>query len=190
MAHATSRRGRKGGGAEAVTTADLVVLSLLEEQPMHGYDLLAAYQRQEVEDWTSVSKAQIYYALKKLDAEGMIRGKTASTGNRERVVYAVTTAGRSALRKGLARKTWATTRVAQPFTTWVGLSGHARAEDVASLVAQRRSFLQTEIAREEQSLSFIETLETDRAKSGAMIVRLVIAQLRTELSWLDQEFGP
>jgi DNA-binding PadR family transcriptional regulator len=30
-----------------VTTADLVVLSLLLERPMHGYDLLDEYRRQE-----------------------------------------------------------------------------------------------------------------------------------------------
>ncbi len=58
-----ARAGRRPGDTGRLTTADLVVLSLLREQPMHGYDLLAAYQRQEVEDWASVSKAQVYRGI-------------------------------------------------------------------------------------------------------------------------------
>ena len=66
MAQAPRSRGRRTGDTGTLTTADLVVLSLLAEQPMHGYDLLAEYERQEVVDWASVSKAQLYYARAKL----------------------------------------------------------------------------------------------------------------------------
>ena len=63
-----ARKGSRGRKPGPLTTADLVVLSLLAERAMHGYELLGEYDRQEVVDWASVSKAQVYYALQKLAA--------------------------------------------------------------------------------------------------------------------------
>lgn len=40
--------------------ADLVVLSLLAERAMHGYELLKEYERQEVADWAPVSRPHVY----------------------------------------------------------------------------------------------------------------------------------
>lgn len=171
--------------AQTLTTADLVVLSLLSERAMHGYDLLAEYQRQEVVDWASVSKAQVYYALRKLDENGLIAGEVQENGARDRVVYVPTDAGRAALTHALATGPWATMRVAQPFTTWFGLSIHLDESSLTQQVTARRAFLQTEITREQQSLMFIKTLPSPRARKGEAIVRLVIAQLCAELAWLD-----
>jgi DNA-binding PadR family transcriptional regulator len=167
-----------------LTTADLVVLSLLAEQPMHGYDLLAEYNRQEVVDWASVSKAQLYYALAKLADRGLIAGQSEADGARERVVYSQTAEGRRALAAALAEDRWASERVAQPFATWLGLSIHAEAGATRDLLERRRDWLVAELARERSSLAYIETLTTDRAKRGSDIVRLVIRQLEVEHAWV------
>jgi len=180
----TTAKGRKADGKGDLTTADLVVLSLLLEQPMHGYDLLSMYQRQEVADWASISKAQLYYALRKLDKlrflEGTLEGGTA----RDRMVYKLTDAGLRALSVGLADPSWAEGRVAQPFTTWLGLSIHADPEVQKEVLKARERFLVDEIAKEEQSLIYIGTLKDERALKGANIVRLTISQLKVELEWV------
>jgi len=183
------KAGRRRGGTGGLTTADLVVLSLLAEEPMHGYDLLGAYGRQEVEDWASVSKAQVYYALKKLEAARLLRAEAVPGDARGRTAYSVTDAGADALRAGLADPSWAGSRIPQPFTTWVGLSIHADPHDRAEMVRRRIDFLGREIERERESLRVIETLGTERARRGASIVRLVVAQLTAELDWLQAEFG-
>lgn len=184
MAKTFRSRGRRTGDTGALTTADLVVLSLLAEQPMHGYDLLAEYGRQEVVDWASVSKAQLYYALAKLARRGLIAGQTEADGARERIVYAQTEDGRRALRAALAEAHWASERVPQPFATWLGLSIHADPVAARQVLEARRKWLMAEIARERDSLCYIETLTSDRAKRGADIVRLVIGQLELELAWV------
>ena len=89
--------------------ADVVVLSLLEERAMHGYELLGEYDRQEVADWASVSKAQVYYALKKLaemdlvEANGDLRDVRAASRNR--TVYRPTATGRERLLTALSDAT-------------------------------------------------------------------------------------
>jgi DNA-binding PadR family transcriptional regulator len=178
-------RGRRPGGGDALTTADLVVLSLLAEHPMHGYDLLAEYTRQEVVDWASISKAQLYYALKKLDGLGYLKGTLVGT-SRDRTVYKPTAAGVRALSAGLSDMSWATGRIAQPFLTWFGLSIHAPLDSRTDILRARLRFLDQEIAKEQRSLTYIATLRDERAIKGAHIVRLTIEQLQLERDWVSE----
>lgn len=181
-----STRGRRSAQPTDLTTADLVVLSLLAERPMHGYDLLGEYQRQEVVDWASVSKAQLYYALNKLAKMKLIDGQVETGSTRDRTTYAVTASGRGALREALANPAWARRRVAQPFATWLGLSIHADDAAYRSVLDARLEFLVNEIAKERESLAYVTEIEGDRAKRGADIITLIIRQLEVELDWVRQ----
>lgn len=178
-------RGRRVGSAGTITTADLIVLSFLEERPMHGYDLLAEYDRQEVVDWASVSKAQVYYALRKLDSQNLIIGRIEEHGARDRTVYQLTDEGRKALNAALNTETWANSRVPQPFTTWFGLSIHLSKQEQLDMLIARRDFLVKELNRERESLEFIKTLDNDRGKKGDSVVSLVIMQIEVEITWVN-----
>ena len=57
----------------ALTTPDLVLLSLLAERPMHGYQANLELERREIRDWANLSRPQVYYSLEKLAREGMIQ---------------------------------------------------------------------------------------------------------------------
>lgn len=170
-----------------LTLADLIVLSMLAERAVHGYDLWAELERREVAQWASISKAQIYYSLKKLKRARLIeaaRGDDEALGP-ERQVFRPTPAGRRALADALARAEWATQQVPQPFTTWMVLSWQSRPRDFSAQLARRRRFLESQIAFERSALeSIIE--ETSSTSDAAMIVRLAIRQNEIELAWLDE----
>lgn len=51
---------------DELTAADLVVLSLLAEEPMHGYKIVSELEKRDAKDWASVSKPQVYYSIEKL----------------------------------------------------------------------------------------------------------------------------
>src|SRR4029077_6121368 len=88
-----------------LTTADLVLLSLLAERPMHGYQANAELVRREVQDWAGISRPQVYYSLEKLARLGMLRtaaDKREAEGP-ERQVYGVTARGTEALADALER---------------------------------------------------------------------------------------
>jgi DNA-binding PadR family transcriptional regulator len=57
----------------AVTTPDLVILSLLAERPMHGYEVNAELERRQARDWVAISRPQIYYSLEKLARQGLLK---------------------------------------------------------------------------------------------------------------------
>jgi DNA-binding PadR family transcriptional regulator len=184
----TAQKGSRGAQTGALTKADLIVLSLLAERPMNGYQLIGEYERQEVADWASVSKAQVYYAIQKLEGLAFIAPskQETSSGSRDRIIYQPTKSGLKELVNSLVTKDWAQARLAQPFSTWLGLSIHLSTAEKRKMLQARQKFIQEEITREMASLAYIKTLNTPRAKVGHEIVRLVIKQFEAELEWIAE----
>ncbi|MDQ2909605.1 MAG: PadR family transcriptional regulator [Actinomycetota bacterium] len=73
-----------------------VILGLLAQRPLSGYDIKAIVDRSTRFFWAA-SYGQIYPELRRLEREGLIVGEDSPTGGRPRRVYRLTTAGREAL---------------------------------------------------------------------------------------------
>ena len=170
-----------------VTLADLVVLSMLSERPMHGYELWAELERRQVEKWASISRAQVYYSLRKLaDARHVspARDDDSSLGP-ERRIYRPSDSGRRLLADSLAQARWATQRPPDPFLTWMVLSWQARPRDFAAQIARRRKFIEEQLVEDRTALEAV-IAETSPTSDAAFVVRLGIKQFETELAWLDE----
>ena len=63
----------RSGKKSTLTTPDLVLLSLLAERAMHGYEANLELERRCIRDWAAISRPQVYYSLEKLAAAGFIR---------------------------------------------------------------------------------------------------------------------
>jgi DNA-binding PadR family transcriptional regulator len=171
----------------ALTLADLVVLSMLAERAMHGYEMWAELERREVARWASISKPQIYYSLKKLKQARHIESTAADDAalGPDRQTFRPTPSGRRALADALGRAEWATQDVPSPFVTWMVLSWQARPRDFSAQIARRRKFLESELEFYREALeSIIE--ETSASSDAAMVVRLAVRQNEVELAWLDE----
>ena len=175
-----------GAKKRDLTTPDLVLLSLLAERPMHGYQANLELERRQVRDWAGISRPQVYYSLEKLQAQGMIRTveSTDSSAGPERSVFAPTTKGRSALTSALEREEWATQRERPPFLTWMALSWQARPGVLEQQLRRRQLFLEKEMRREEETLRAVREEVGHGYHEAVWMVSLMIKQLRTELRWL------
>ncbi len=172
----------------ALTTPDLVLLSLLAERPMHGYQANLELERREVRDWAGISRPQIYYSLKKLVRAGFIRStksKGPATGP-ERSVFGTTSRGRAALAAALEREEWTTQRDRPPFLTWTALSWQARPGTFRKQIRRRRTFLVKELAREIAVLRSIREEVGHSHHEAVWMVSLVVQQFRLELRWLQK----
>lgn len=169
-----------------LTTPDLVLLSLLAERPMHGYQANLELERREVRDWAGISRPQVYYSLEKLAAKGLIRVADTDepAAGPERSVYATTAKGRAALADALEREDWTTQRERPPFLTWVALSWQARPGVFAQQLRRRQKFLEKELAREQATLRSIREEVGHRFHEAVWMVSLVMEQFRAELRWL------
>ena len=119
--------------------ADIVVLSLLAEQPRHGYDLARVIEQRGYRQWTSLAFSSIYYLLKRLSERGLLEPDEGTQGRR--TVFRVTEAGRRELKQA------ASERVLAPAPPSAGvlpaLNAYSRLDDpaLAALLARRAEAL-------------------------------------------------
>ena len=119
--------------------ADIVVLSLLAEQPRHGYDLDRTIEQRGYRQWTSLAFSSVYYLLKRLSERGLLEPDEGSQGRR--TVFRLTEAGRRELRQAAGE------RVLAPAPPSAGvlpaLNAYSRLDDpaLAALLARRAEAL-------------------------------------------------
>jgi DNA-binding PadR family transcriptional regulator len=88
-----------------VPKVELVVLGLLAEEPMHGYDLLERFRSRSMGFWVEVGKASVYQALSRLEKRGLVVGRAREgTEGPDRRVYRITRSGRARLAAGLEER--------------------------------------------------------------------------------------
>lgn len=172
--------------ARELTTPDLVLLSLLAERPMHGYEANAELERREVRDWAGISRPQVYYSLEKLARLGLIRSSKSDAPSEgpERSVFRTNANGKAALAKALERQGWTTQRERPPFLTWIALSWQARPGIFQRQIQRRREFLKKEAAREREVLRSVREEVGHEYHEAVWMLTLTIQQFETELQWL------
>ncbi len=169
-----------------LTTPDLVLLSLLAERPMHGYEANLELERRQVRDWAGISRPQVYYSLEKLARLGLIRNANSDepSAGPARSVFATSAAGRSALANALEREEWTQQRERPPFLTWIALSWLAGPGVFERQVKRREKFLEQELEREVSTLRAVRAEVGHRFHEAVWMLSLTIQQIRTELRWL------
>jgi len=172
--------------ARELTTPDLVVLSLLAERPMHGYEANQELERRQARDWAAVSRPQVYYSLEKLERLGLIRAVKSDdpSGGPERREFATTVKGRAALAGALEREDWTTGHGRPLFNIWMALSWQARPGVFEQQLERRRRFVEEELARAQATLRAVREEVGHGFHEAVWIVSLVVLQFRTELRWL------
>jgi DNA-binding PadR family transcriptional regulator len=168
-----------------LTTPDLVLLSLLAERPMHGYQANAELMRRDIRDWANISRPQVYYSLEKLARAGLIRSLETDepASGPERSSFETTAKGREALADALEREDWTTQRDRPPFLTWIALSWQARSGVFRQQLRRRQEFLERELAREKETLDSILKEVGHPYHEAVWMVSLMMEQLQTELQW-------
>jgi DNA-binding PadR family transcriptional regulator len=174
--------------SEKLTTPDLVLLSLLAERPMHGYQANALLEFRKVRDWAGVSRPQVYYSLDKLARLEFIRSKETEdeSGGPERAVFETTGRGRAALADALERDDWTSQNERPAFLTWLALSWQCRPGVFLKQLRKREEFLERELGSSQQVLADVRKEVGHRFHEAVWIISLKIDQIRSELRWLHK----
>ena len=174
--------------SEKLTTPDLVLLSLLAERSMHGYQANALLEFRKVRDWAGVSRPQIYYSLDKLARLGLIASAETEeiAGGPERRVFETTASGRAALADALERKDWTQQTDRPPFLTWMALSWQCRPGVFARQLEERQDFLEQELEGRRAVLRAVRKEVGHPYHEAVWMLSLGIDQIRTELRWVKK----
>ena len=128
----------------------LLVLGILDMQPMSGYDIKRMLQLNDAERWGGVLIGSIYHAINKLDEEGFIEiSNIEQTGHRQKAIYQITPAGQEHL-KELVYSSLQKISVCYPSTFYSGLSlsGKLTKDETYRAVTEQLQL----VSNEEQSL--------------------------------------
>ncbi len=174
--------------SETLTIPDLVLLSLLAERPMYGYQANALLEFRNVRDWAGVSRPQVYYSLDKLARLELIRPAESreDSGGPERRAFETTTPGRSALADALERDDWTDQNERPAFLAWLALSWQCRPGVFLRQARKRQKFLEVELTRKQQILRAVRKEVGHGNHEAVWMLSLSIGQLRTELRWLKK----
>lgn len=162
----------------------LVLLGLLRERPLYGYELKSLIEG-HMGDWTNIAFGSIYYALGKLAEEGFIdQVATEQEGNRpSRSVYQITPAGLDEFMREL-RAVWRNfDRQLYPFDIALFFMSALPREEVLKS-------LQTRVDQLQQVLKHLDDrpAKQTRKKQGPPLARAILAHtrahLQAELNWM------
>ena len=76
---------------------DLVLLSIIDQDPGHGYAVISAL-RERTDGNLALTEGAVYPALHRLEDLGLLASEWQPVGGRRRRIYRTTPAGRKALR--------------------------------------------------------------------------------------------
>ncbi|MFF0501791.1 PadR family transcriptional regulator [Nocardia aobensis] len=130
-----------------LTPLALGLLSLLQERPMHPYEMYQLLLKRREDHLLKLRPGSLYHTVTRLAEQGMVRAERKDrAGNRpERTTYRVTQAGTAALHVGLKEIIRRPVREYPAFPVALAESHNLPAEEVAALLEERITRLGNDI---------------------------------------------
>ena len=163
-----------------LTQNDLLVLGLLLDRPMHGYEILQQIRAADMDLWMTISPAAVYYALTKLHRWGLVLETRARGEGPERSIYHLTERGREAFLAGMESALASQEPTRFEYGLGIFLLNKLPQERALPLLEQRLEFLR----RREEAVS------EARGRTGGDPLRCAVLThaatcTRVEREWLE-----
>ena len=165
-----------------VSKVEVVVLGLLAEERLYGYELLERFRSRNLDLLIDVGRASVYQALRRLEQDDLVAGK-AQDGREgpDRRVFKITRTGRDRLRRGVAERLGAQASFEGESNLALGFSALLTADEAKRGLASRQdalAALRNRIAEERAKLA------DDRSVTSRML-DLQEALAAAESTWLS-----
>ncbi len=159
---------------------EILVLSSLARQPMHGYDIKLEFRFKHVRWWAKAEHGHIYAALTRLEKNGLIEQVSSESAGRRRKVFAITSAGRSRLHHDLVQV--ARSRDATSFDIDLFVSGSFLLEldRVLKVLEERATVLEEQLA---EARALKQGMSPYIPAAGHLIIEHRIDHLALELAY-------
>ena len=158
------------------------LLALLAKEPAHGYELKLALEQMFGTAYPSPNIGQIYVTLKRLEADGLVRGEDVEQDSRpNKKVYALTPRGRDAVAAWAGEPTdWP--RVRDDFFIKLVLAPRAGLADRMELINRQRRHYYTQL----RALSDLQDATDNRDTPARLLIEGQYLHLQADLDWLQR----
>jgi len=164
--------------------AELVLLSLLMESPMHGYQIEQTIEERGMREWTPIGFSSIYYMLEKMKGSGWLTSTLAPASGKgpARQVYQITSAGRKIWKDAALSVLKNPQRAYGDFILGLANLAFLQADEVIIAVNHYHKHLLERLARVKSKLgSYGATLPWEVAQ----LFNYSVAQISAELAWVE-----
>ena len=168
-----------------LTPLAVAVASLLDERPMHPYEMANAMRLRHMQEAVKLNFGSLYHTVEQMQRAGLIEASgTGRAGRRpERTVYRLTPAGREAFRARLRGLLAEPAKEYSQFDAGLAFMHHLDQAEAAALLRQRVDAQEEVIAETDRVLAMLArggltrlcTVEVEHAQ----------AQRRAEIEWLQ-----
>lgn len=166
-----------------LTPAELTVLGLVVEAPLHGYELEQIIERRGIRQWTDIGFSSIYYLLAKLERRQFVEASQASGGVKSRRVFQATAEGRDAARRVALALIVDASPAPQPFLVGIANLPLLTEQEYAEA-------LRTRLAQIESRIAAVENAEQSHAplpRPAREVFSYSLSLMQAERSWLARE---
>jgi DNA-binding PadR family transcriptional regulator len=165
-----------------LTKNDLLVLGLLLDRPMHGYEISQYVKAEGVTNWFDISTAAIYYSLNKLSRLSLVSEVRARVGGSEKSVYRVSEQGRKQFFAGMEETLTSQEPIHFEYDLGIFLLNKLPQTKALELLEERLSYLENWLNSLEETLE--EERAEDRKPLQVAILEHSAACARMEIDWL------
>jgi len=169
--------------ALTMTKIDLLLLGLLLDGPVHGYDLYQKIQAEGIDDWFNVSMAGVYYSLGKLREHDLVVESRQRGGRSARKsIYRLTEEGRATFFEVMETQATSQEKNYLDYDLVIYLLNKLPLQRAVSLLEQRQAFLAEESQRVQAALA------AERENGGSLLKLAILDHnrrfLEVEQNWL------
>ncbi|MBN2305794.1 MAG: PadR family transcriptional regulator [Anaerolineae bacterium] len=166
-----------------MTDAELAILSIVAEGPVHGYDIQTIIVQRGLRAWTNVGVSSMYYVLEKLERQGLIESQGEHRGASHRE-YRITSAGYGVLQTAVADLVSTPREYATGFELGLANLHVLRPPQIKTAFVAYRQEL---VSRLSQARERWQQLRASRAPFNvAAMFEHHVAMLEAELDWIKR----
>ena len=165
------------------TAVDLLLLGLLIDRPMHGYEIDQKIKAEGIDLWFNISMPSIYYSLNKLKEKGFItETRQRGAGASGRSVYHLTEEGRAAFFKAMEEQVAGERKITFEYDLSIYLLNKLPLERALTLLERRKSYLENWRSTIQEKIK--EWHDEGRSPLELAILDHASAFAQMEINWL------
>ncbi|WP_342802065.1 helix-turn-helix transcriptional regulator [Nocardia sp. No.11] len=172
-------------GRNAMTPLAIAVLALLDERPMHPYEMYQVLMARREDLLVKVRPGSLYHVVARLAADELVRAEgTEREGNRpERTTYRITDIGRDTLRGRITDLLRTPVQEFPIFRVALAEAHTLPSERVVTLLRERAGHLGEALADVDAMIGWARAHDTPRRYW--FVLEYIQATIQAELTWIE-----
>lgn len=163
-----------------------LLLGLLVQQgPKHGYEIRQELESWKAEQWANIAYGSIYFALKKMSEEGLIKVlETRDAEKPGRILYEVTETGKKQFMELLRNQWWEIKPIIDPFQVALTFMNCMPKDELILALEHKADSLRANI-KSMTHLIPMRIAEVGWPRHITENFRLAAAHMEAELKWVE-----